>query len=135
MGIVALWHRARTTMCTPVRMAMFTARTQAATGNSMRMAAGRTPVLSRRLILRMRRGPKGHKARSVLVRAQPTERALHSSQPSRQRRGNNSIETPAHAREERSERSSSSGNRAEGVRGVPEGADGDGLSEIRVAMG
>jgi hypothetical protein len=83
----------------------------------------------------MRRGTKGHKARSVLVRAQATELALHSSQPSRQRRGNSSIETLAHAREERSERSSSRGNRAEGVRGVPEGAAGDGLSEIMPGKG
>ena len=132
MEIVASSHRARTTMCTPVGMATSTARTQAAIGNSMRTAVGQTLVLSRRLMLRIRRGPKGHKARSVLVRAQPTERARRSSQPSPQRPGNNSIETLAHAREERSERSSSSGNRAEGERGVPEGAAGDGLSEIRV---
>jgi hypothetical protein len=119
-------------MCTPVGMATSTARTQAAIGNSMRTAVGQTLVLSRRLMLRIRRGPKGHKARSVLVRAQPTERARRSSQPSPQRPGNNSIETLAHAREERSERNSSRGNRAEGVRGVLEGADGGGLSEIRV---
>ena len=91
-------------------------------GRSMRTAAGRTQVLSRRRMLRMRHGPKGHKASSVPVRGQATELALHSSQPSRQRRGNSSIETLEHARRGRSERSSSSG-RGRVVRGVQEGQD------------
>ena len=130
-GIVASSHKTKMTMCTPVRTATSIARIPAAIGSSMRMVAGRIRVPSRRLMLRIRRGPKVPRAYSVPVRAQPTQPALRNGQPSLQRRGNSWIETLRHARRERRGRSSSSGpgSRVESVRGALEEHAGD-LSEL-----
>ena len=128
-GIVASSRKARTTMCTPVRMATFIARTQAAIGSSMRTGAGRIQAPNRRLMLRMRRELKVPRANSVPVRAQPTELALHNIQRCLQRRDNSLTETLRHARRERRGRSSSSG-RGRVVRGAWEGEDAGDLSEM-----
>ena len=123
-GIVGSLLKAKTTICTPARTGMSTARTPAVHGRNTTMAAGQIRAPGPLLMPKVNR---------VLLRELPPERVLRNGQQLLPGRFNNSTGTLRRARQVRPGRSSSRGpaaRRPKVVQEVPDVQHSGELSEL-----